>query len=116
MPNKENIRKWVEALRSGEYKQFKYGLTNDERSAFCCLGVACEVYRKETGLGMWSQNAFDGVDNILPESVSKFLGLHYNKFQSPIVRGDTLIQLNDSFGYDFNMIADLIEAEYLNGQ
>lgn len=39
--NPELKKKWVDALRSGEYKQGK-GILNGERG-FCCLGVLCEV-------------------------------------------------------------------------
>jgi len=37
----ENKAKWLEALRSGEYKQGSYALHKSDR--FCCLGVAIEV-------------------------------------------------------------------------
>lgn len=33
--------KWVEALRSGKYKQGRYNL--HYKDAYCCLGVLCEV-------------------------------------------------------------------------
>ena len=42
----EYAKKWVEALRSGEFKQGKYQLkTFDEEgnTRYCCLGVAEEV-------------------------------------------------------------------------
>src|SRR5688572_668760 len=51
--NKEAIRKWVEALRSGEFQQGKDSL-RPKPDAFCCLGVACEVFRRETGKGEWA--------------------------------------------------------------
>lgn len=34
-------KKWVEALKSGDFKQGKAVLLRDDR--YCCLGVACEV-------------------------------------------------------------------------
>jgi len=37
----EEYRKWLDALRSGEYKQCQDKLTDGE--GFCCLGVYCEV-------------------------------------------------------------------------
>ena len=39
--------KWVEALRSGEYKQARLMLEDDGR--FCCLGVLCKVAGLDTG-------------------------------------------------------------------
>lgn len=47
-PNKENIRKWVEALRSGKFQQTNGALR--DLDGYCCLGVACEV----SGLGYWA--------------------------------------------------------------
>lgn len=47
--NRENVQKWVDALRSGEYQQTRGRLqrTNPGKRGqpvgFCCLGVACEV-------------------------------------------------------------------------
>lgn len=53
MPNKENIRHWVKALRSGRYLQGKNrlatrfmdpdGFPTDGPIRYCCLGVATEV-------------------------------------------------------------------------
>jgi len=41
-PTKNQIQKWVIALRSGEYSQTTGTLEDD--SGHCCLGVACEVF------------------------------------------------------------------------
>lgn len=35
--------RWVEALRSGDFKQGKYTMHNEGTQAFCCLGVAAKV-------------------------------------------------------------------------
>jgi hypothetical protein len=39
-------KKWVEALRSGDYKQGRGYLCNARTIEFCCLGVACELIDK----------------------------------------------------------------------
>lgn len=39
-------KRWLEALRSGEYRQTTGSLTDDE-GAFCCLGVLCEILKDE---------------------------------------------------------------------
>ena len=44
--NPEMKAKWVEALRSGEYKQGKGALRRE--GMFCCLGVLCDLHSKET--------------------------------------------------------------------
>lgn len=42
--NKELKQKWVEALRSGKYKQGKEALRRCEpEESFCCLGVLCDI-------------------------------------------------------------------------
>lgn len=41
--------RWVAALRSGEYKQSSKRVLNDGQGGFCCLGVLCDLYAKETG-------------------------------------------------------------------
>jgi hypothetical protein len=43
--NQEIKLKWLEALRSGQYKQTKYSLKNEK--GFCCLGVLCDIYSQE---------------------------------------------------------------------
>lgn len=43
---------WVQALKSGEYVQGEGNLRTEE-DGYCCLGVACDVYHKVTGLGQW---------------------------------------------------------------
>jgi hypothetical protein len=58
-PNKKNIRKWVDALRSGEYQQGKnYLLSPDGKQRYCCLGVACEI----SGVGSWQVSPSDYVE------------------------------------------------------
>lgn len=37
---KANLRKWVEALESGRYKQTRESL---HKIGYCCLGVWCEI-------------------------------------------------------------------------
>lgn len=54
-----SIAKVIAALRSGEFKQGMSGLKKelqneegDYEARYCCLGVACEMYRQEVG-GEW---------------------------------------------------------------
>jgi hypothetical protein len=98
-------RKWVEALRSGKYKQGKHQLTDGD--TFCCLGVLTDLYIKENGyawgsdyVGSWPK------DGCLSYKVSCGVGLDE---YDPGVKGRGLSSWNDDIGYDFNQIADLIE-------
>lgn len=53
--NQEVKKKWLEALRSGQYRQAQEALRVDSISpdgegcisSFCCLGVLCDLYAKE---------------------------------------------------------------------
>lgn len=127
--NEARKKLWVDALRSGDYKQTAGGL--HDRDGFCCLGVACDVYVKETGLGEWKQDpdyfgAFlfehRGVvareSSVLPSEVARWYGLADMNPAIPLGGFKaTLAHLNDGVvpGQDrcsFTKIADLIE-EYL---
>ncbi len=41
--------KWIEALRSGEFKQGTEKLHDPQDDSFCCLGVLCKIMGAEFG-------------------------------------------------------------------
>lgn len=45
---KEIADKWVEALRSGKYKQGTRRLYDPPTNSYCCLGVLCEIQGVKT--------------------------------------------------------------------
>lgn len=109
---------WVEALRSGVYKQGKNYL--HEGDTYCCLGVACELYRlHESGPDWADENADDDLEEtsymgeaeILPLRVMDWLGLGDECGCHVVskVQGRSLSGLNDQ-GNTFEEIADVIEA------
>lgn len=51
---------WIDALRSGKYKQGEGYLAQKagEETFYCCLGVLCELHRQDHG-GSWYMS-FDG--------------------------------------------------------
>lgn len=140
MANQENIRKWVDALRSGKYQQTTGKLSDGQ--AYCCLGVACEV-AIESGLdlakkpyGDPSKNEEKSVEYVgpdgdgsggeLPNAVATWLGFTYKDddedrrfplsdpyLPSPEHPRFTAIEWNDDEKADFAKIADLIEQNYL---
>lgn len=83
--------KWVEALRSGKFKQIRGNLY--EKDGNCCLGVLCVVS------GMPNDNRLNDV-HYTDELTNGLLG----GFPS-----DTLWQLNDRDRKPFPEIADFIE-------
>lgn len=110
----ENAKQWVAALRSGEFKQGAGRLRKAEN--YCCLGVACELYRRQDPAGhQWTEvlkevfNFMDKADS-LPEPVRLWLGLTQ---PSGAYTADISISLagkNDE-GVTFTELADLIESE-----
>lgn len=125
MKNKhaKRLKAWIEALRSGDYKQTSDQLYTGK--AYCCLGVACDLYLKEKGLKWTKESKMTyGVkieDRVLettelPEEIAAWfgLGIHNNpevldKDGAPV----TLISLNDDRGYSFKKIAKVIEQQLL---
>lgn len=112
----DNVKKWTAALRSGEYAQAE-GVLRDSNDAFCCLGVACDVYAKEVG-GEWREGGFfragsgetlnDTSKYALPGRVREWLGLDDASGQ---YEGAALIDHNDDDKLPFDQIADIIESE-----
>lgn len=120
---KREIRdKWVAALRSGEYKQGTSVLRRSHPGGdtFCCLGVLCDLAEKEGiisseikvdafGEPMYYYGAYDA---FLPGPVRVWSGV--GEAPSPFADSEhnTLVYLNDEAGYNFNEIADVIEASF----
>jgi hypothetical protein len=105
--DKELARKWVEALRSGNYEQAKFNLQLNGK--FCCLGVLCEIsgLEKKTTKGYTIYKHNEQVAAIiLPLSFRSEIGL-------PGWIEARLTKMNDS-GDSFEQIALYIEKEFLN--
>lgn len=111
--------RWLDALRSGEFKQATASLrTHDNR--YCCLGVLCElalrdgVVRREDGK-RWSIYIATGdvvshSDSNLPGVVQDWAGL--DEADPELSYGDTsqmASEWNDFEHKTFAEIADMIE-------
>lgn len=113
MGNAEAKAAWLAALRSGQFQQGRGQLFEPGSQTYCCLGVACEVYRMATDQGHWnpvgSFQAPDGLTHsgVLPLQVRDWFGLAES---DPVVAGSHMTELNDSLGKTFEEIAELIEA------
>jgi len=107
--NKKEFRKWIRALRSGEFKQGLGRLQEIGTSNYCCLGVACKVLAPK----------YETIDGMLVGVVPR-VDFGSPKWLSGINRdfefetGKPLIQLNDKAGLRFDEIADLLEAVYIH--
>ena len=97
--NQEIKKKWVDALRSGKYKQGRGRLKASGK--FCCLGVLCSVVRAKNWVG----------DALLPSHVRAKAGLDcYNPGVEYHRHQISLAELNDN-GTSFAEIAGLIEEQ-----
>ena len=123
--NPQVKEKWVNALRSGNYKQTTGNLYESE-VGYCCLGVLTDLYLKEKGLE-WDTNAgmsgtnmsgwmcFDSEYEFLPESVRDWAGLEDNcgTYEDDVIEGGfiCLSGINDN-GASFIELADVIESKF----
>jgi len=132
----QNIKKkWIEALRSGEYKQGRESLktTNEHNndSYYCCLGVLCDIHSRGTNT-VWSGHPnypvsnYLGCEAFLPHTVIRWAGLE-DKVRLVVPYPDDCVEnnvditlpngqqtsatkLNDDMGLSFVEIADIIES------
>lgn len=116
--NKVVKAKWLEALRSGNYRQTQGGLLDREvnkRNKYCCLGVLCAIHAKETG-NKFEEEHYLGDSGGLPDEVMAWSGIDsqgtLNKSIHDDGKHDTLAELNDHAEYTFKQIADVIEKQF----
>jgi len=116
--NKKIKTKWLKALRSGKYEQGKEYLRQQQvdedgnqlgKESFCCLGVLCDVIKKDLQNKLddslewdhnYDQSAFDESETELSERLLSFVGL------KPETQSK-LIEMNDN-GTSFKKIAGYI--------
>lgn len=135
--NKKLVRQWVDALRSGKYKQGRSALRNVDNE-FCCLGVLCDICKHRLNLD-WELGGYDidyrdiyimdKTGDVLPNKVWDYLGREVTdykvqisitnpKLPSSVVNNNLrnsifLVTLNDVYRLSFEQIADIIEEEFL---
>ena len=73
---------WLDALRSGKYPQTQGYLRSSKRDdrpeGFCCLGVLCDLFQKDTGKGRWQSKDSEEQYGRLFKLSSKDLGSSYD--------------------------------------
>jgi len=107
--NKEELKKWITALRSGNFNQSSLKLQS--KWGYCCLGVACKVLIPQEKLKFNFQGLlYGGTPEDQPHS-PKWLGeINKDLFEKT---GRSLTNLNDTDKLSFNQIADELEKYYL---
>jgi hypothetical protein len=121
--NKEIKTLWINALRSGKYEQTTGTLKSS--TGHCCLGVLCELYIENTGLGIWDtesniynveplslvfKDPFNMCEAVtsLPTSVQRWAEVDKNPAVEFLNRIRDLAAIND-MKESFEKIANLIE-------
>lgn len=120
-PTKKDIQKWIDALRSGLYKQGRGHLQT--KKGYCCLGVACDIFiPKErqirdaqwllTGDTPYQQYAPYWLTTISANITSK---VNPGVPNSHVATGDYIYvpEWNDKYKYTFDEIADILQAIYI---
>ncbi|CAB4163487.1 hypothetical protein UFOVP810_25 [uncultured Caudovirales phage] len=106
---------WVEALRSGKYKQGRGVLFNTEEQSYCCLGVNCALLDQpylntgpQTTIPKSLPNKWDAETWWQDAPNLDMVDSPQVKYQGKWKR---LTELNDDVGLTFEQIADLIGAQ-----
>lgn len=121
----ELVKKWIAALRSGEYKQGRDALVQKTGKGlrYCCLGVLCDISKDEFNLkpdGNVFVDRFGGRFSIsLPLDLSNYLSLR-EESEYNMAFEDVLVNLNDGSNRPvfekkrkFSTIANYIEKNIL---
>ncbi len=120
---RDNIRKWIKALRSGEYSQTTGVLRRKFTDAFgtqigvgyCCLGVLCDIFKPKDA--MWTPDS-QGYYAILGDvyapgsDFTQITGINFRDFEKWY--GVGLPHLNDHENASFDEIADMLDLWLLN--
>ncbi len=111
--NKAVVKKWIKALRSGDYKQSRGWIRCED--TYCVLGVLCDLHIKEfdNSFGEWEEYEFannrrqmysyQGVSRELPALVDLWAELPHKVVSC-------LMEANDE-GVGFKELANYIENE-----
>lgn len=101
---KEFTKKWLKALRSGEFEQSQSSLCHEEK--YCCLGVAAKIY----GVDMGAYGLYGYLEPHMSDALPKeFFEINKTEYSDDYLLQDSLIKLNDSEELSFPEIADWIE-------
>lgn len=124
---KEKVKNlWVEALRSGKYKQGKLALKTED--GYCCLGVLCDIYaktQKKKGFSKIPSGSIydfghDKRETDLPIDVKKWAQISDKRIRISISNDQIeertpqsyLMFLNDFEKKSFDQIATFIEKNW----
>lgn len=105
MENKIAIRKWVGALRCGDYTRCFGRLRNDADGSMCAIGLGAYINGIEPEFGCTHE-------------FSKFVGIEVGDYSSIMSINDpnfgihAIAAMNDT-GVSWDTLADILEKKYL---
>ncbi len=106
------VAQWIDALRSGKYKQTK-GYLHKVGVGHCCFGVLCELspLGGEGGRKFGMAETFGGSTTEVPPSVIEWLDAYLpGEYVDKLYHmNDGDLEKEDGSLYSFNDIADWIE-------
>lgn len=108
----KQLKKWIAALDSGEYKQGKYTLQHGDE--YCCIGVACNILIPRDKM-VFSELCEKWIGGSLARDqpgAPEWLRDINIDFQNKT--GFGLTDLNDNMGLTFSEIATLLELVYIH--
>lgn len=127
---KSDVKKWVKALRSGDYQQSIQHLCREDEVGgdfeFCCLGVACDIlieadWIKDRESTVWSIGVYEDLVMTYTGDKYKWGFTETTSFPSQKILNEMgldtayaqeLAELNDR-GWTFKRIANKIEKDLL---
>lgn len=109
----ENRKKWVEALRSGEYTQ-TIGMLKDHHG-YCCLGVLCHIagttFYPDCNGEYYVRNGKDEIlFGVTTENAMEWVGLRTSDGAYGENDEQCLANHNDEERLNFDQIATIIES------
>lgn len=116
--NKEIKTRWIDALRSGKYKQTQRLLKSivGLEEHYCCLGVLCDVLKDDVK-GQWRGTIFEtpllkrGSQRVLPCEICMLAEVSHVGNYTKDGKKNFLTDDNDT-GKTFEEIANIIEENF----
>lgn len=114
--NEQVKKQWIEALRSGAYKQGEGTLRRNDQ--YCCLGVLCDLYDKEHENCHWQPYDEDEDHNTFfdgNETNAQFLPLCVMRW-AELDSGDPEVITEDDYDYEtVDTLSNLNDTEHTFG-
>lgn len=107
--NIDQLKKWINALYSGEFKQSCYQLQN--QTGYCCLGVGCKVLIPIKKLS-FDTDFLNGDMPCKQRFAPEWLKHISEDFEKRT--GTSLTYLNDFMNFTFEEIGMLLELVYIH--